>query len=262
MIGTVEFARWETSWTLNFKQKKKLFGDYHVAVGGPGDAEPADDVSEIQVTDCDNLDDQPVEDTLPGKDQFVLRPGRLSRAIVREDTNIEPVFLHALDIKVYEEFLHSFVVQAMVDGTPGPGHCALACVRRRVPYLGLCLSDDHATLLMKRIVYLVFQEMKKEDSPLFELALIKILKDSADDNQGESNPEPKKQRKRQGRQSDTEGGPPRSPAQESCQTPDAKPPQTRARKAPALTTNTAMPERTMPERTSLGGSRKHTLFPR
>ena len=185
-----------------------------------------------------------------------MRPGRLSRAVVREDTNIEPVFLHALDIKVYEELLHSFVVQAMVDGTPGPGHCALACVRRRVPYLGLCLSDDHATFLMKRIVYLVFQEMKKEDSPLFEPTLTKFLKDTADVNGG-SNPEAKKQRKHQGRQTDTEGGPPRSPAQASCQTPDAKPPQTTARKAPALTAKTAMPERA-----SLGGSRKHTLFPR
>jgi len=26
VIGTVEFARWETSWTLDFKQKKQLFG--------------------------------------------------------------------------------------------------------------------------------------------------------------------------------------------------------------------------------------------
>lgn len=187
-----------------------MFGDYQVAVGGPGDAEPADAASEIQVPDCDNWAEHTVEDTLPGKDQFVLRPGRLSRAVVREDTNIEPAFLHALDIKVYEELLHSFVVQAMVDGTPGPGHCALACVRRRVPYLGLCLSDDHATFLMKRIVYLVFQEMKKEDSPLFEPTLTNFLKDTADVNGG-SNPEAKKQRKHQGRQTDTEGGAAKKP---------------------------------------------------
>ena len=59
---------------------------------------------------------------------------------------------------------------------------------------------------MKRILYLVFQEMKKEASPLLEPALMKILKDNADADQGESNPEPKKQCKLQGRQSDTEGG--------------------------------------------------------
>ena len=113
-----------------------------------------------------------------------------------------------MDVKVYEELLHSFVVQAMVDGTPGPGHCALACVRRRVPYLGLCLSDDHAALLMKRIVYLVFQEMKQEDSILLEPAWIKIFKDSAENGQGESSPEAKKQRSRQGRQTDTDKGAP------------------------------------------------------
>ena len=127
-----------------------------------------------------------------------MRPGRLSRAIVREDTNFEPVFLHAMDIKVYEELLHSFVAQAMVDGAPGPGQRALACVRRRVPYLGLCLSSDHAALRMKRIVYLVLQGMKQEDSILFEPALIKIIQDSAEDGQGESSPEANKARQSSG----------------------------------------------------------------
>ena len=122
----------------------------------------------------------------------MVRPGRLSRAVVREESNIEPVSIHARDMKVYEEFLHSFAIQAMVDGTPGPGHCALACVRRRVPYMGLCLTDDHAALLLKRIVYLVFQEMKREDSPLFEPGLNKALKDIGE----EDETEPKKKRPR------------------------------------------------------------------
>ncbi len=173
VIGTVEFERWETCWTLRFKEKKRLFGDFHVAVGGAGDAEPVDDQPEIQVADID--EEEVVEDKLPGTEQLVVKPGRLNRAVIREDSNIEPVFMHALGSKVYEELLHSFSIQAMVDGTPGPGNCALACIKRRVPYIGLCLSDGHADLLLHQLQYLVFQEMKKEDSPLFEPSLGKML---------------------------------------------------------------------------------------
>ena len=43
---------------------------------------------------------------------------------------------------------------------------------------------------------------------MFEPALIKNLKGSAEDSQGESSPEAKKQRKRQGRQNDTDKGAP------------------------------------------------------
>ena len=68
-------------------------------------------------------------------------------------------------------------------------------------------------MLMKRIVYLVFQEMKQEDSMLFEPALIKIFKDSAENGQGESSPEAKKKRSRQGRQTDTGKG---APAKKPC----------------------------------------------
>ena len=42
VIGTISFDKWSESWTLAYKDKKLLFGEYLVSVGGPGDAEPDD----------------------------------------------------------------------------------------------------------------------------------------------------------------------------------------------------------------------------
>ena len=42
VIGTIAFEKWCDSWTLPYKEKKTLFGDFLISVGGPGDAEPDD----------------------------------------------------------------------------------------------------------------------------------------------------------------------------------------------------------------------------
>ena len=105
------------------------------------------------------------DDRLPGVEQLAVRPGRHAGHI-REDTNIEPVFVHSLAYKFHEEIIHSFCVNAMVDATPGSGCAALACIFKRIPYLGLCLSDNHKELLTRRLIHVVHKEMEKSDSPL------------------------------------------------------------------------------------------------
>ena len=45
-----------------------------------------------------------------------MKPGRRASHI-REDTNIEPVFMHSLSRKFHEELIHSLCIHAMVDGT-------------------------------------------------------------------------------------------------------------------------------------------------
>ena len=42
VIGTIAFEKWSDSWTLAYKDKKTLFGDFLISVGGAGDAEPDD----------------------------------------------------------------------------------------------------------------------------------------------------------------------------------------------------------------------------
>ena len=112
------------------------------------------------------------EDWLPGGEQLVLKPGRRG-CHIREDTNIEPVFMHTLSHEFHEELIHSLCIHAMVDGTPGSGAAAFACISKRIPYLGFCLSDSHKELLMQRLIHLILKEMEKEDSPLHETGMVK-----------------------------------------------------------------------------------------
>ena len=106
-------------------------------------------------------------DILPGAEQLLVKPGR-SVAHARGDTNIEPVFMHSLSHKFHEELIHSYCIHALVDGTPGGGAAAFAAITKRIPYLGLCLSDAHKDLLTQRLLHLVFKEMEREGSVLYE----------------------------------------------------------------------------------------------
>ena len=47
VIGTIAFEKWSDSWTLTYKDKKNLLGEFLISVGGPGDAEPDDGCSSI-----------------------------------------------------------------------------------------------------------------------------------------------------------------------------------------------------------------------
>ena len=101
-----------------------------------------------------------------------MKPGRRASHI-REDTNIEPVFMHNLSRKLHEELIHTLCIHAMVDGTPGSGAAAVACICKRIPYLGLCFTDSHKELLMQHLIHLMIKEMETEDSAMYEPGMVK-----------------------------------------------------------------------------------------
>ena len=112
------------------------------------------------------------EDTLPGMEQLAVKPGRRA-CHIREDSNIEPVFMHSLSPKFHEELIHSLCIHAMVDGTPGSGAAAVACICKRIPYLGACFTDSHKELFIQHLIHLMIKEMGKEDSVLYEPGMVK-----------------------------------------------------------------------------------------
>ena len=58
-----------------------------------------------------------------------------------------PVFYHDRCAVVAEELVHYLQAKAVIDLTPGCGNWALQCLRKRIPYLGVALSDRHKDLL-------------------------------------------------------------------------------------------------------------------
>ena len=143
-IQGVEASSWECereTWQLTVAEKKNLFKEHRIAVGGANPAAADEEKHQRK----------------------------------RADTEREPVFFHAPPILLCEELLHDYNIAAVLDATAGSGRMAMTCIRRRIPYLGICLSAEHAAMLTKRLEYEVFSSMQVEDDELFCPALAVLL---------------------------------------------------------------------------------------
>ena len=151
MIGPVVMPELANCWRETFKDKKKIFGSARIAVGGKGPDDPVDVVK-----------------------------------AKREDSTLEPVFFHSNGEQLHEELLHSIAVNfnsvsGIVDFTPGDGNLAHLAVVHKMPYLGFCFTEQHADGLQKHLTRLVWADMQKEDSPLYQSGLVGILEGLAED---------------------------------------------------------------------------------
>ena len=111
-----------------------LFGKYRVAVGGrtAGEAESHRGVS------------------------------------TRKMTTEEPVFWHSRPVNLCVELLCSYNLAAMVDAGAGDGNMALACALSRLPYVGLCLTEEHQTQVQERIVTEIMLRMLSSAETVYE----------------------------------------------------------------------------------------------
>ena len=111
------------------------------------------------------------EDTLPGMEQLAVKPGRRA-CHIREDSNIEPVFMHSLSPKFHEELIHSLCIHAMVDGTLAVELQRSPACAHRIPYLSVCFADRHKELLMQHLIHLMLKEMDT-DYALYAPGMVK-----------------------------------------------------------------------------------------
>ncbi len=151
MIGPVVMPELAKCWRETFRDKKKIFGPARIAVGGKG---PEDTVDVVKAK--------------------------------REESTLEPVFFHSNGEDLYEELLHSVAVtfnsvSGIVDFTPGDGSLAHLAVVHKIPYLGFCFTERHAEGLQKHLTRLVWADMQKEDSSLYQSGLAGILDGLAED---------------------------------------------------------------------------------
>ena len=65
----------------------------------------------------------------------------------RKETDVEPTFYHFLPKVVYDNALSSWSIAGVLDLSPGQGELAKASLERRLPYVGICLSETHSVML-------------------------------------------------------------------------------------------------------------------
>ncbi|CAL1135464.1 unnamed protein product [Cladocopium goreaui] len=140
-IGDVLLESPKLLWSMALKDKITLFGKYRVSVGGrtTGEAESHRGVSN------------------------------------RKLNTEEPVFWHSRPLSLCLELLASYNLAAVVDAGAGDGNMALARALSRMPYCGLCLTEDHLSQVQDRIVTEIMLRMLSSSESVFEPKLAASL---------------------------------------------------------------------------------------
>ena len=77
----------------------------------------------------------------------------------------------------FAELLHTFYAKLVVDLTPGDGKFAWEALSRRIGYLGIAFTDEHATELINKLRQLTLEAMKDPSSMLYTPAFAKAVGD-------------------------------------------------------------------------------------
>ncbi len=93
----------------------------------------------------------------------------------RLDSDLESVFFWDTEQKFYDTILNDYFVKSVIDCTPGAGTLATAALRAKTGYLGLCMSEDHMTLLNKLLLKRVAKAMQAENHPLYQPRLAALM---------------------------------------------------------------------------------------
>ena len=152
-IGPVKLPDWAASWRLTFKEKKVLFEQHRIAVGG------ADDGSGIA-------------------DAKVNEP--------RKPDDMEPVFYHNMPKQLYTALVHDLNWKAVLSLAVGDGTLALVCALQNLVFVGVTLNAAHSDALYKWLTLEVFKLMQDPKcTPLYDSQLVELLASQDDAKAGQ-----------------------------------------------------------------------------
>ncbi|CAE7790570.1 unnamed protein product [Symbiodinium sp. CCMP2592] len=117
--------------------------------------------------------------------------------VARAAQQMEPVFFNFLPRLLYENFLKANNVIGVLDLSPGQGELCRAALDRRIPYLGICMTEAHSLQLKTEMVNHLKTQMATEGSSFYSAEWAEIAgksKTTAPKNE-KPDPAPKKTKK-------------------------------------------------------------------
>jgi hypothetical protein len=139
----------ELEWIVDRETKKTILGPhYALAVGG-----------KTPIEDCGGMI-APKADLADQKE---------------DDRERQPVFYHSIGSRPYEDFVTAWDMKSVVDLTAGEGALALACLRAKRPYVGLCITRKHAEDLMTRLTDLVLNLSLQHGTVFYSATVVNVL---------------------------------------------------------------------------------------
>ena len=88
---------------------------------------------------------------------------------------VEPVFCHSIPVLFYQELLDSLNIIGVIDLCPGEGTCALACIKRMVPFVGVTFTEQHTARLMSHLEKTVLACVVTQGDPLYDVKLAEAV---------------------------------------------------------------------------------------
>ncbi len=154
-LGPVALPDYDALWMLPFGHKKSLYGVAgRVPVGGPGD----------RASEPSNLED--IDEEIESW---------TTRAPNRTNATLEPVCYGAETVEFYEDLIDWHRAKAFINLTSTDINAALACIRTKVPYVGITWTDYHKDIFTTELVRQTFALLQDEKSPLYEAELVQLL---------------------------------------------------------------------------------------
>ena len=161
------------TWQATYKQKKGLYGDNaRILPSGR-----------------------------PDEDATMTKSGEKRAPQVRKDGDVEPVTYHGIKHEMWEELMHQAGSQGrlkvIVDLTPLDPTLAMVAHAWKVPYIGICLTEEHRDALRRELTRRVFQLFTNQKSKHYNSEVADLLgtsgpaakavkktKDAVDDEEG------------------------------------------------------------------------------
>ena len=220
-IGPVAYTTDDAAWVKTFKDKKDIYGKTNrIAPGG----------------------------RTPGVDS------ELAAKMKRKDEDREHVFFFTLPWKFYEDLYRCLGARTATGLTLGDAQMAIGAMMAEVPFVGVCLTEQHRNGVRKHLANTVFKGFFTEGSSFYDARIAKDLqeaglakaKEAANEGAGEP---PQKKLKKGEKNPGTGGGGGSPPAAAAAGAP--KPP---PQKKPKAQGATAIADKMKLALAALGGS--------
>ena len=220
-IGPVAYTTDDDAWVKTFKDKKDIYGKTNrIAPGG----------------------------RTPGVDS------ELAAKMKRKDEDREHVFFFTLPWKFYEDLYRCLGARTATGLTLGDAQMAIGAMMAEVPFVGVCLTEQHRNGVRKHLANTVFKGFFTEGSSFYDARIAKDLqeaglakaKEAATEGAGEP---PQKKLKKGEKNPGTGGGGGSPPAAAAAGAP--KPP---PQKKPKAQGATAIADKMKLALAALGGS--------
>ena len=144
-IGPVSYTKDEAAWVRTFKQKKDIYGKTNrIAPGG----------------------------RTPGVDS------KLAEKMRRNDTDREHVFFFTFPWEFFDDVFRCVGARTATGLTIGDGQMAIGALMAGVPFVGVCLTENHRESLRQHLANTVFKGFFTEDSPFFDARIANELKEA------------------------------------------------------------------------------------